>query len=134
MREFTLQTHGEVFAEAQTLTGTATLGNQNAKPEVGRHLGSLAVTLIANGPVTAAANSHVTIAAETADTTDDAAFKPLVTFSTQGKADFAAGFTAANGRKLARLPLPDAARYVRVKLSGAGITGKVDCVLEYLAR
>lgn len=134
MLEYTLQTHGEIFAQAQALTGTATLGNQNAKPEVGRHLGSLAVTLLANGPVTAAASSHVTVAVETADSTDDAAFKPLVTFSTQGKADFAAGFTATNGQKLACLPLPDAARYVRVKLSGTGITGKVDCVLEYLAR
>lgn len=134
MREFTLQTHGEIFAEAQSLTAAATLGNKNAKPEVGRHLGGLAVTLVASGPVSAAANSHAAIAVETADSDDDAAFKPLVSMSTQGRAEYAAGFTAANGQTLARLPLPDAGRYVRVKLSGSGITGKVDCLLEYLAR
>ena len=134
MYEFTLQTYGEVFAQAQPLTGTAVIGNQNIKPEAGQHLGGLSVSVLANGPVTVATGAHILVAVETSDTTTDADFKPLVSFNTQGQAADVAGFSAVSGQKLAWFPLPEAKRYVRVKLSGGGVTGTVDCILEYVAR
>lgn len=134
MYNHTLSAYGEVFAEAQALTGTATIGNKNIKVEVGQHLAGLAVSVLANGPVTAAASGSVVVTVETSPDTNDANFKPLVTFSTLGTVKYASGFSAVDGKSLATFPLPEANRYIRVKLSGTNITGVVDCILEYLPR
>ena len=134
MYNHTLKSSGEVFAQAQDVTATATLGNKNIKAETGAHLGGLAVSVLANTPVTAAPGSQITVSVESSADTNDANFKPLAVFATTGTPRYVAGFTAAEGQKLAAFPLPEGSRYARVKLSGSGITGKVDCLLEYLAR
>lgn len=134
MYNFTLKNYGEVFAEAQTLTGTSTIGNKNIKVEAGKHLGGLGVSVLAKGPVTVAVNGQVTIAVETSETTTDGDFTPLITYNTQGVKPFVTGFAAQDGQEMARLPLPEAGRYIRVKLAGSGVTGTVDCALVYLPR
>ena len=134
MYNFTLKSYGEIFAEAQALTGTATIGNKNIKPEVGRHLAGLAVSILASGALTVAAGGSVVVTVETSKDTVDANFKQLATFSTLGTERYAAGFTASSGEKIAVFPLPPANRYIRVKLSGTSVTGNVDCILEYIAR
>lgn len=133
MHTHTLTAYGEIFAQAQNVTGTATAGNKNAAVEVGDHLGGLAVTFLANGAVTVAAGGKIAATVEHGDA-PDGTFATLAVHDSAGMERFAGGFSAADGQPLAIFPLPAAKRFVRVKIHGSGVTGKVDCVLEHLAR
>ena len=124
-----IKEYGGIIAEAQAVTGTATIGNKNLKYEVGEHLASLAVCFTANGNVTLANNAAFTATVEHSDTIDGA-----FTAAGNSTVTISPGFTAVSGQPLATIPLRDCKRFVQIKISGSGVTGTVDCFYEYMAR
>lgn len=113
--------HDQYFAKALAVTDE---GVDTDAQQVGTHQGSLAVTLCANGEVTA---SGLEVSYKESATEDGVYAAPanVLTLALSG--------TYADGAVMGKLVLPDCEEYVKVTCKGT-VTGKVDVLLSYLAR
>lgn len=126
--------YDQYFGKGVTLP-SSTNSVCNTALSVGKHHGSLAVVVVANGDVSIPSTKKLTVTIQGSDT-EDGSFADIAgapEMSVNGGTSAATAFS--DGDIIGRLVLPDMKRYAKIKLTTDGAaTGKVDVFLSYLAR
>ena len=113
--------HDQYFGKNLAIT---TGGADTDALAVGQHLGALAITVCANGAVSA---TSLELTFKESDDEDGTFAAPAATLKLTIAGDF------VDGQTIGKMLLPDCKSFVKANLKGT-VTGKVDVFLSYIAR